>query len=522
MLPTATVLSYVQPIASALDYAHAHRLIHRDLKPENLLFGRDNDIVLSDFGMALLLRSTDSMSMQGIGGTVAYMAPEQIRGKPSAASDQYALSIMVYEWLAGSRPFHGGAAELCGQHLFVSPPPLTSLVPDLSPLLERVLFKALAKDPGARFASVGAFANALEDASRGKAPAPLFEAAPVDHTSGANRTQTRNSYRKRMLHLPTQLISLVGREAERKAACVLLVRPEVRLLTMTGPGGIGKTSLALSVADDMQDNFADGVCFVPLAAVHDPELVVPAIAEALEQQMGQRPILEIVRAYLRDRHLLLVLDNFEQVVQAASSLSELLQSCPDLTIVVTSRESLRVQGEHEFPVPALDLPDLTKYGEKAMLGQHAAIALFVERAQAINQAFRLTEENARAVAEICVRLDGLPLALELAAVQIKLWSPAQVLSRLSSRLQVLTGGRRDAPARQRTLRDAIKWSYDLLSASQQQLFRRLSIFVGGCSLEAIEELYRLLGDDPALVADEVAALLDKNVIKSGGHSREGI
>ena len=309
------------------------------------------------------------------------------------------------------------------------------------------------------------------------------------------------------------LTSLIGREQAVAVACSLLTRSEVRLLTLTGTGGVGKTRLALAVGARLQEKFFDGMCFVPLATTRDPERVIPSIAQALGLQTGSRPIFEFVQEFLSTRELLLVLDNFEQVLESAPLLTTLLLSCPRVRIVVTSRERLRVDGEHEFPVLPLTLPDVEVEDKPVELAANPAVTLFLQRAQAIQPAFRLTEANARTIADICIRLDGLPLAIELAAARIKLLSPHALLSRLAHRLQVLTTGAHNAPLRQRTLRQTIRWSYDLLSQEEQLLFRRLSVFLGGCTLEAVEALYTALQENPAGVLDGLTSLLDKSLIQ---------
>jgi predicted ATPase len=225
----------------------------------------------------------------------------------------------------------------------------------------------------------------------------------------------------------------------------------VRLLTLTGTGGIGKTRLALQVATDLLREFADGICFIPLAPTSDPDLVVPTIAQALGiKESGAQSFLDLLEVYLKDKHLLLLLDNFEQLLPAALHLTDLLTACPSLKLLVTSRATLHVQGEHEFPVPPLALPDLRQLPEDTSLSQYAAVMLFIQRAQATRPAFRLTTANARTIAEMCVRLDGLPLAIELAATRIKLFTPQALLKRLDHRLQVLTSGAQDVPVRQQT------------------------------------------------------------------------
>src|SRR6266704_3022030 len=329
---------------------------------------------------------------------------------------------------------------------------------------------------------------------------------PAREPTRPGRTSTHN--------LPAQLTPFLGREQEVTAACALLRRPDVRLLTLTGTGGVGKTRLALQVATDLLDEFADGVSFLSLAPISNPDLVIPAITQALGiKESGARPLLDHLKAFLVDKHLLLVLDNFEQVLPAAPQLTDLLAFCPALKLLVTSRATLHVQGEHEFPVPPLALPDLTQLPGPEVLAHSHAVALFLQRAQAVKPAFQVTSANARPIAEICVRLDGLPLAIELAAARSKLLSPQALLARLQHRLQVLTSGPQDAPTRQQTLRNTIAWSYDLLSAQEQRLFRWLSVCVGGCSLEAVEALCTALDERTERVLDGVASLLDKNLLQ---------
>ena len=293
-----------------------------------------------------------------------------------------------------------------------------------------------------------------------------------------------------------------------------LLRKDVRLVTLTGPGGMGKTRLALQVAAELSEHFVDGTWFVSLASFTDPDLVIPAIAQTLDvRETGERSLLDQLKASLRERQVLLLLDNFEQIASAATQVADLLGACPRLNVLVTSREALHVRAEQEFPVPALALPDPKHLPDLATLSQYEAVAIFIERAQAVQPDFQVTNANAPAVAEICVRLDGLPLAIELAAARIKLFPPQALLTRLEQRLPLLTSNVRDAPARQRTLRSTIQWSYDLLSAHEQRLFRRLSVFVGGCTWQAIEAVSATFGDDTALVFDTMASLIDKNLLR---------
>jgi len=273
----------------------------------------------------------------------------------------------------------------------------------------------------------------------------------------------------------------------------------------------------MQVAADIAGSFAEGVHCVSLASVSHPDLVLPTIAHVLGLgESGELSVLEHLSASLETKHLLLFLDNFEQVIGAAPLLAELLQACPSLKALMTSRELVRIRGAHEFPVPPLALPDIKRLPDVERLFRYPAIALFAQRALAINPDFTLAETNARAIAEICARLDGLPLAIELAAARINLLPPEILLARLGHRLQMLTGGQRDLPARQQTLRSAITWSYDLLSEQEQRLFRHLSVFVGGCTLDAIEALSRLQGETINPL-DGVGSLLDKSLVQQSEH-----
>ncbi|GAC1642453.1 MAG: BTAD domain-containing putative transcriptional regulator [Herpetosiphon sp.] len=313
--------------------------------------------------------------------------------------------------------------------------------------------------------------------------------------------------------LPAAMGSLIGRSVELDELQTLLRDPEVRLLTLSGTGGVGKTRLALEAARAVTIQYADGATLVELAPLRDPALVVPAIAAALGLgDQSERPPLVRVQEFIRDRELLLVLDNFEHVVSAAPAVAALLAGAPRLKVVVTSRAVLRITGEHVYPVPSLAVPDAAQFPPLDDLGQVGAVALFVTRVRARLADFRLTARNAPDIAAICLRLDGLPLALELAAARAALLSPRALLARLDHRLALLTDGPRDVPERQRTLRATIDWSYELLDRGEQLLLARLAVFAGGWTLEAAEAVSAAVGATTTDVLAGLHALLDKQLV----------
>jgi predicted ATPase/class 3 adenylate cyclase len=313
----------------------------------------------------------------------------------------------------------------------------------------------------------------------------------------------------RLGNLPTPLTSFVGRERALRDVKDLVSRS--KLVTLTGPGGTGKTSLALRAAADLQAEMEDGAFLIRLGSISDPDLVIPTIATAFGiAEQAERPPLELLIEHLRAKNVLLLLDNFEQIMAATEAVGELLGQTPRVRTLVTSREALGLQGEQQYPVPPLETPDLANLPALDRLARYEAVSLFVARASAVRQGFTLNAENAAAIAEICARLDGLPLAIELAAATTKVLNPQALLARLVQRLPLLGGASRDVPARQRTLRDAIAWSYDMLPERQRELFARLSVFAGGFTLAAAESVCAdTLGD----TFEEVASLVNKSLVR---------
>jgi predicted ATPase len=360
--------------------------------------------------------------------------------------------------------------------------------------------------PGVSVRDLGA--HRLKDLQQ---PSHLFQLVIPGLPSDFPPLKTLDSYPH---NLPLQPTPFLGRQKELHALQELLLRDSSRLVTLTGPGGVGKTRLGLQVAAELTEHFPDGTWFVSLAPLSDPDLVIPTISQVLGlREARDQASLEHLKNALQKKKMVLLLDNFEQVGSSATSVADLLAGCPDLKVLVTSREGLHVRAEREFPVPALLLPDMTRLPDLLALSQYEAVALFLERAQAVNPEFQVTNSNAPAVAEICVHLDGLPLAIELAAARIRLFSPQALLTRLGQRLPLLVSSARDVPARQQTLRQTIQWSYALLTEAEQRLFRRLAVFVGGCAFQAVEAVADSVAAEQTAVLDTVTSLLDKNLLR---------
>ncbi len=376
----------------------------------------------------------------------------------------------------------------------------------------------------------GISARAVSDLERGLYRAPraatlallidALELSPPERTAfeeiarGDGESGGRTTPHPTVANLLPAPTSFIGREREVGAVCERLLRPDVRLLTLAGPGGAGKTRLATEVVAAVADRFADGARVVALAPVTDPTLVTSAIARVIGvgESAGQ-PLEEILEDHLRDKELLLVLDNFEQVTPAATLLVRLLAACSRLTLLVTSRVVLHLSAEHSYEVPPLTLPPAEPWLEQSQIEGYEAVRLFVERAQAAQSDFVLTQEDAPAVAEICRRLDGLPLAIELAATRVRLLPPRAMLARLGHGLALLSGGAIDLPPRQRTLRATLDWSYDLLDEAERRVLRHLAVFADGFDLDAAQAINR--SEEVPDVLDGIASLIDQSLVRAG-------
>ncbi|WP_411194667.1 protein kinase domain-containing protein [Rhodococcus jostii] len=524
-LPLGEVLGLGVLLAGALETAHRLDVLHRDIKPANILLTDFHQPALSDFGIAHITGGFETATGT-VTGSPAFTAPEVLGGDPpTPASDIYGLGATLFCALTGHAAFERRSGEqVVAQFLRITTQP----VPDLreNGIPEPVcaaIEAAMARDPTTR-PTAAALGKHLQQVQR-TLGYPLEEMALRAQTGESQDSQAAapaalahlDPARGHMGDLPLELTSFVGRRTQLTDVKNLLTG--ARLVTLTGIGGVGKTRLALQAASKVQRDFSDGVRLVELGDLRDPALLADVVAAAVGlRNRTDRRTPEVLAEFLATRTLLLMLDNCEQVVEAAAELAEtLLRTCPDLSILATSRETLGIGGEAVLPVTPLDFPDPTSEPTPRELAHSDAVTLFTERAAAVVRGFELTEDNRLDVARICARLDGLPLAIELAAARLRSMSTAQILQRLDDRFGLLTRGSRGAPTRQQTLRWCIGWSYDLCTPAEQQLWARLSVFAGGFELDAAEQVCG--GPD---LLDALSALVDKSILnreESGGAIR---
>lgn len=489
-------LNITRDICNALEHAHTKGIIHRDLKPENIIISASQTVKLMDFGLARTANQKHLTKEGLVFGTFAYLAPELIEGgAASIQSDLYALGVILYELLTGTLPFTGTISEIISQHLYAKVKPPSEINPNVPAWADDLVAGLLQKRPEERPASARDVTGVIENQSK---PPEITFPYKVEF-------KTRNN-------LPSQLTSFVGREKEIEQIHNA-VRSN-RLVTLTGVGGTGKTRLALQVAAKLLNDFSDGVWFVELAPVTDREKVPQSVALALQlREIGEKTTREAVTEFLSAQENLLILDNCEHLIDICAEFSNhLLQHCPELKIITTSREPLGIVGEIIWSVPSLSFPTHETDFTEELWDSFEAIKLFIERAQAVQPAFKKTGTNYKTISQICKRLDGIPLALELAAARVRNMNIEQVASRLDDRFRLLTGGSRTALPRQQTLNALVDWSYNLLSDIEKLLFQRLAVFIGLFTLEAAEKICARGRINEVDVFDTLQRLVDKSLV----------
>jgi len=505
-------------VAGALEVSHRSGIIHRDIKPENIMIRSDGIVKVLDFGLARQSASViggeaESTILQGfslpgtIMGTVTYMSPEQVRGMPvDEKTDIFALGGVLYEMLTGRSPFDGDStADVIAKIIQIDPERPSSINEDVPAELDDIVSRSLSKRPEDRFETPAQLIATLRQLSeRGDALSVRHNGQYADISTPKDGMTTS---------LP-DLSPLVGRRDELAKLSDLLLVKKHRLVTLTGIGGTGKTRLAMELCRKVADHFANGFAFVRLGEVNDVPMVPSVIAQQLGiQEIVGRAIKDTLLEALAKRNMLLVLDNFEQIMSAAPFVGEIIAATENISIVITSRQRLNLQAEVEFDVPPLPVPDDALAVTSDSLEHFDSVKLFVGRARHKNPSFTLTDDNAPQVAKIVSMLDGLPLAIELAAAKVRLFSVDVIVEKLEQRLSFLTGGAIDLPARQRTLRAAVEWSYDLLNDHEKQLFRRLSVFGCRFTAQAAESVVVTdHSDDGAEFLDTFASLADKSLL----------
>jgi len=507
-MDTAQILTIGEQMTDALMAAHAKGITHRDIKPANIVLTARGDVKMLDFGLAKIAAQdlpgahTDTARFPGttpglVMGTVAYMSPEQASGQHTDhRTDLFSLGVVLYLMTTGRLPFSGSTdVQTLDLIRHAEPEAMARFNYEVPAELVRIIRKCLEKEVERRYQSARELLVDLRNLKRDSGP----------HAG-------RPAVELRRHNLPEALTSFVGRDQELAEIQRLLA--STRLLTLTGAGGCGKTRLALQVAAAILPRFTDGAWVVELAPLSEPSLVTLTVATVLGVREGStRSLRESVLEHLRHRHILLVLDNCEHLIDACAELAEaLVRGASHLRILATSREGLGIAGETVWRVPSLSLPDLSRSLSPGALLEFEAARLFVERATAADPSFAVGQNQVATIAEICHRLDGIPLAIELAAARVNVLSVEQITSRLKDRFRLLTGGSRSSMARQRTLEATVDWSYDLLSETERRVLRALSVFPGGWSLEAAEEVCSGDGVEKDDMLDFLSHLVDKSLV----------
>ena len=491
-LETDEAVKIVTQIGEGLNEAHDKGIIHRDIKPANIMLTDKGTAKIMDFGIAKLAGGVDLTKPSTLIGTIAYMSPEQARGENvDHRTDIWSLGVMFYEMLTGSLPFQGDhETAIMHSIIYEEPQNVKKMCPDCPDVLVDVIATCLQKEAEKRFASMRKILDILEE-----------KAQP-----------SRVSVLSRKHNLPVELTSFIGRSKEIKTVQQLL--SENRLVTLTGAGGCGKSRLAIQIANSSLPIYPDGVWIVELAPLAVPEHIDQAVAGIfnIREQPGTT-LIQIITNYLRCKQLLLVLDNCEHLIAACSDIVEqILKSTTDVTILTTSREALNVADEVTWRVPSLSLPQDGKELSAEELGSCEAIQLFIARARNKQPDFQLSDQNSQTVLQICIRLDGIPLAIELAASRLNVFNPELILSRLDDRFRLLTGGSRTALERHKTLQATIDWSYGLLSENEKTIFNQLSVFVGGFDLESYEQICGSSALKNLNSIDVLTGLIEKSLV----------
>lgn len=507
-LPLERALAVAQQIAKALEAAHKSGVVHRDLKPLNIMLSPDGDVKVLDFGLAKNFASSlndetivDSRTQPGvIVGSPGYMSPEQVRGEEvDHRTDVWAFGCILFECLTGQHMFPGKSHLDRVVAILEHDPDWSALPGDTPESVRDLLMRCSRKDVNARLGSMIEVRRAIEEeiASR-TIPTSVTPSAPAQRAPN---------------NLPVQLTRFVGREDHLAKVAERLVTD--RLVTLAGSGGCGKTRLALQVAGDCLERFPDGAWFVELAPVSHSDRLAQAVASALDVvDQPNQPLDKTLVDALSSKHTLLVFDNCEHVLEGCARLVDtLLKACPALHILVTSREVLGIVGESVHHVPALTVPKETDATSLDALEENESVRLFLERAMNVNASFSLTSQNAGAVVQICRHLDGIPLALELAAARVKALDVNEVASRLNDRFRLLTVGSRTSLPHHQTLRALIDWSHDHLGEAERRLFRRLSVFAAGWTFPAAEAVCEGNGLEAWEVLDHLSRLVDKSLVE---------